>query len=74
MRRKRTIRKHNVKAAVHNIDLTKTGTSISLQIYAAQEKIGTLEIGRGSLRWYGRKKHNPTFIPWPRLADWMETL
>jgi hypothetical protein len=74
MRKKRSLRKHTVKAAVQNIDLTKAGTSISLSVYAAGEKIGTVELGRGSLRWYGKNKQKPTPISWSRLADWMETL
>jgi hypothetical protein len=63
-----------VKAAVDNIDLTKAGSSIRLEIHAAGEKIGTVEIGFGSLRWYGRFKKQPTKIPWSKLADWMENL
>jgi hypothetical protein len=59
---------------VQNIDLTRAGTSISLEVYAAGERIGTVEIGYGSLRWYGKNKKNPTPISWPKLADWMETL
>ena len=72
MKRKRSARKHTVKATVDNIDLTKAGSSIRLDIHAAGEKIGTVEIGFGSLRWYGRFKQKPTIIPWSRLAEWME--
>jgi len=54
VKRKRGVRKHTVKAAVDNIDLTKAGSSIRLEIHAAGDKIGTVEIGFGSLRWYGR--------------------
>jgi len=42
------VRKHAVKAAVDNIDLTKAGSSIRLEIHAAGDKIGTVEIGFGS--------------------------
>ena len=73
-RRKKHPRKHTVKAAVRNIDLTKAGTSILLEVFADQEKIGTVELGRGSLRWYGKHKPKPTPIPWSRFAEWMETL
>ena len=72
MRKKKSARKHKVKAAVQNIDLTKAGTSISLEVYAEGEKIGTVEIGRGSLRWYGKNKQKPTPIAWSELADWMD--
>jgi len=73
MRRKKATRRHKVEAAVHNIDLTKTGTSISLEVTASGERLGRVEIGRGSLRWYGKYKHIPKLIPWSRLADWMES-
>lgn len=74
MKRKRGVRRHTVKAAVDNIDLTKAGSSIRLEIHAAGDKIGTVEIGFGSLRWYGRFKQKPKRIPWSKLADWMEEL
>jgi hypothetical protein len=69
---KKSRRKHTVKAAVHNIDLTKAGTSISLEVYASKEKIGTVEIGRGSIRWYGRFKQKAKPISWSSFADWLE--
>jgi hypothetical protein len=68
------MQKHTVRAAVQNIELTRAGTSISLEVYAAGERIGTVELGYGSLRWYGRKKQRGKRIPWSRLADWMENL
>jgi hypothetical protein len=73
MAKKKAVQSHQVKAAVKNLDLTKAGTSIELNVYAAEEKIGTVEIGRGSLRWYGKSKKNPKIIPWSKLADWMES-
>ena len=74
MKKRRALRRHTVKAAVSNIDLTKAGTSISLNVFADQEKIGTVEIGRGTLRWYGRHKSTPTPISWTKFAEWMDTL
>ena len=74
MRKKKPIRKHKVRAAVQNIDLTKAGTSISLDVFAEGEKIGTVEIGRGSLRWYGKNKQKPKPIPWSTLAHWMDNI
>ena len=73
MRKKRLARKHTVKAAVSNIDLTKAGTSISLEVYADKEKIGTVELGRGTIRWYGRHKQKPTPISWTKFAEWMDS-
>jgi hypothetical protein len=72
MPRKRVRRRHTVRAAVDNIDLTKAGTSIKLEVYAAKEKIGTVELGRGTIRWYGRYKQKPTTISWTKFAEWMD--
>jgi hypothetical protein len=72
MAKQKLARTHKVRANVRNLDLTKAGTSINLAVYAKGEKIGTVEIGRGSLRWFGRKKHRGKRISWSKLADWME--
>jgi len=65
---------HVVKAEVKNLDLTKAGSSIELNVFADKEKIGTVEIGRGSLRWFGKKMRTAKRITWSRLADWMESI
>jgi len=72
MATKKRPRKHTVKASVNNLDLTKAGTSICLEVFADKEKIGTVEIGRGSLRWYGKNKQKPTPILWSKFAAWMD--
>jgi hypothetical protein len=72
-KRKSAVRKHTVKAAVSNIDLTKAGTSIKLEVFAAKEKIGTVELGRGTIRWYGRHKQTAIPISWTRFAEWMDS-
>jgi hypothetical protein len=71
MRKKRQ-RKHKVVGAVNNIDLTKAGTSVSLDVFADQEKIGRVELGRGTIRWYGRRKQKATPISWTKFAEWMD--
>jgi hypothetical protein len=74
MPKKKAARKHRVKAQVHNIDLTKAGSSMLLEVFSEGEKIGTVEIGRGSLRWYGRHRPTPKTIAWSKLADWMDSI
>jgi hypothetical protein len=66
--------KHEVKAALSNFDLAKAGSSLNLQIYANKEKIGELEVGRGSLYWYGRSRHKSKRINWSRFAEMMDRL
>jgi hypothetical protein len=74
MPRKRTRKKHSVKANLHVLELTRAGSSLDLAIYADQEKIGTMIIGSGSLLWYGGKRQTRKRIPWSRFAAMMDEL
>ena len=56
------------------MELVRDRYSIELEIFASKEKIGTLEIGRGSLFWYGRSRHKSKRIAWSRFADMMDEL
>ena len=76
-KRKRTMRvtrKHEVKADLANFELAKARSSLTLQIYANKEKIGTLEVGRGSLYWQGGKRQRSERLDWSRFADMMDEL
>lgn len=65
-------RKHSANARVQIFGLSKAGTSIDIEIYADNEKVGSLVIGRGSLTWFGKKwKHGRRFS-WKELAAEME--
>ncbi|MBA3357448.1 MAG: hypothetical protein H0U18_16210 [Pyrinomonadaceae bacterium] len=74
MPKKRSIKKHSVKANLQVMELAKAGSSLHLEIYAAKEKIGTLIIGSGSLSWYGGKRKIRKRIPWSRFAAMMDEL
>jgi len=74
MPKKRSIKKHYVKANLQVMELAKAGSSLHLAIYAAKEKIGTLIIGSGSLSWYGGKRKIRKRIPWSRFAAMMDEL
>jgi hypothetical protein len=74
MRRKKKVKKHSVRATLHVKELTKTGSSLDLEIYANQEKIGTLILGSGSLFWFGRHRQIRKRIPWTRFAEMMDEL
>lgn len=74
MPRKRLRKKHSVKAHLQVLELAKAGSSLDLEIYASEEKIGTLIIGRGSLYWYGRNRHKSKRISWSRFAEMMDEL
>jgi hypothetical protein len=68
------VRKHQVKAKLLNFELAKARSSLNLEIYANEEKIGELEIGRGSLFWYGRNRHKSKRLSWSRFVKMMDEL
>ena len=68
------VRKHQVKAKLLNFELAKARSSLNLEIYANEEKIGELEIGRGSLFWYGRNRHKSKRVRWSRFVKMMDEL
>ena len=74
MPKKRLIKKHSVKANLRTVELTRAGSSLDLEIYADKEKIGTLILGRGSLFWFGKKRHIRKRIPWTRFAEMMDEM
>ena len=67
-------RKHAVRAQFNIHELTKAGTSLTLEISAAGEKIGQLEIGRGGLFWWGGRRHKSKRLSWTRFAELMDSL
>jgi len=70
----RVQRKHAVRALLSIHELTKAGTSLTLDISAAGEKIGELEIGRGGLFWRGGRRHKSKRLSWTRFAELMDRL
>jgi hypothetical protein len=66
--------RHVVKAQLANFELVKAGSSLRLQIFSNEEKIGQLEVGRGSLYWYGRNRKSRERVDWSRFADMMDEL
>lgn len=67
-------RKHAVRALLSIHELTKAGTSLTLDISATGEKIGELEIGRGGLFWRGGRRHKSKRLSWTRFAELMDRL
>ncbi len=67
-------RKHSVHARLNVPELTRAGTSLKLEIFSEEEKIGTLTIGRGSLFWRGGKRQRRVRVDWTRFAQIMDTI
>ena len=65
-------KKHTVRANVQILDLTKAGSSMDFEIFANDEKIGTIIIGRGSLTWYGRNRKHGKTLSWSEFAEMMD--
>jgi len=70
----KTRRKHSVKAHLDVHQLTKAGTSLTIEIFAHDEKVGDLTIGRGSIEWHGANRQKRKRIPWGRFAEIMNDL
>jgi len=66
--------RHVVKAQLSNFELVKAGSSLRLQIFSNEEKIGQLEVGRGSLYWNGRNRKSRERVDWSRFAEMMDEL
>jgi hypothetical protein len=71
-RKKKPVRKHRVTAHVQILDLTKAGSSMEFDIYAQDEKIGTIVIGRGSLTWRGGRRQREKRLSWSKFAELMD--
>ena len=72
--KKRVERRHAVRGTLKVHEFTKAGTSLNLEISAAGEKIGELEIGRGGLYWRGGMRHTRKRLSWTRFAELMDSL
>ena len=73
-RRPEFSRVHIVRARLAVHELSKAGTSLHVEITARGEKIGELEIGRGSLYWKGGKRQIRKRLRWPQFAELMDKL
>jgi hypothetical protein len=67
-------RKFAVNAELSNVNLVKAKSALTLRVFAKKHRVGELVVGRGSLYWKGRGKHNAKRIPWSRFADMMDAL
>jgi hypothetical protein len=67
-------KKHRVRALLTLRELTRAGSSLNLALYADNRKIGELEIGQGSLYWWGRNRRSRKRIRWSKFAIMMDQL
>ena len=67
-------KKYRVRAELDNFELVKAKSALRLQIYSRGKKVGELEVGRGSIFWFGSKRHSGKRIGWGRFAEMMDRL
>lgn len=67
-------RKFTVGAELDNFQLAKAKSALKLLICRRGEKVGELQMGRGSLYWWGAHRQKEKRISWGRFADMMDEL
>jgi hypothetical protein len=68
-------KKHSVRALLAVRELTRAGSSLNLVLYSDRTKLGELEIGQGSLYWWGRNRRTKRKrIRWSKFATMMDAL
>lgn len=67
-------KRFKVRAELDNFELAKAKSALKLLIYSRGEKVGELQVGRGSLYWWGAHRHKEKRIRWSRFAEMMDDL
>jgi hypothetical protein len=68
-RRSGDSRKYEVQADLENVQLARAMAALALMIYKRGEKFGELQVGRGSLFWWGALRKNKKRIDWGNLPS-----
>ena len=74
MAKRNVNRKHEVKAGLSNFQLAKAKSALTLRIYSPGRKVGELQVGRGSLYWWGKYKQTPKRVNWSKFTKMMNHL
>ena len=74
MAKKGAHREHEVKAELSNFQLSKAKSALTLRIYSRRRKVGELQVGRGSLYWWGKYKQSPKRVNWSKFTEMMNRL
>ena len=73
-RRPAAERRYEVRAELANFALAKARSALTLQIYERDEKLGELQIGRGSLYWWGAHRQKSKRLGWGEVAQKLNEL
>ncbi len=74
MAARKKAQRYRVDAQIENIALAKTGSSIKLEVFKRGSKLGELQIGRGSIFWWGAKRQKRKRLRWDRVAEQLNRL
>lgn len=74
MAKRSTDHKHEVKAELSNFQLAKAKSALTLRIFSRGQKVGELQVGRGSLYWWGKHKQTPKRVNWSKFTEMMNRL
>lgn len=66
-------RRHRVHITLKNsFELGKAGSALTVEVKDGRRRLGVIEIGHGSIIWWGRKKRLGKRLPWRNLAELLE--
>jgi hypothetical protein len=69
---KRKESKHfSARTSLDNVSLAKAGSAMRLVLVAKGEKLGELQVGRGSLFWWGANRKIRKRVHWRKFAELM---
>ena len=67
-------KRFKVRAELDNFELAKAKSALKLLIYSRGEKVGELQVGRGSLYWWGARRQKEKRVGWGKFAEMMDLL
>jgi hypothetical protein len=72
--KKKSTRNYEVKADLSNFTLAKAKSALSLRIVNNRKKVGEIQLGRGSLYWWGRGRQRSRRVSWTKFTKMMNEL
>jgi hypothetical protein len=70
-KKRKPVRRHQVKASMQVLELNNAGSSMELEVYEAGEKLGRIVLGRGSITWAGKNRQKSKRWSWDAFAKIM---
>lgn len=74
MPKKNPDQRYSVAASLDNVVLAKARSAVRLEVFKRGSKMGELQIGRGSIFWWGANRQKGKRLRWDRVADALNAL